>query len=54
MTIPRATLRPRITVLAGTDLACADALHGDLHKTCFIARSVNFPVACKARYRIQA
>mgnify|MGYP005841463317 CR=1 FL=1 len=50
----RATLRPRITVLAGTDLARADALHGDVHKTCFIARSVNFPVTCKARYRIQA
>lgn len=48
----RATLRPWITVPAGTDLTVADALHGQVHKTCFIARSVNFPVAYKARYRL--
>lgn len=48
----RATLRPRITVPTGTDLTVADALHGQVHKTCFIARSVNFPVSCKARYRL--
>ncbi|SLN34679.1 OsmC-like protein [Roseovarius litorisediminis] len=50
----RATLRPQITVPEGTDLARADALHHEIHKTCFIARSVNFPVAYKARYKVQA
>ena len=49
----RATLRPRITVPAGTDLKVADALHGRVHDYCFIARSVNFPVTCEARYRVQ-
>ncbi|MEB8385877.1 OsmC family protein [Rhodobacteraceae bacterium KMM 6894] len=48
----RATLRPRITVPANTDLARVDALHGEVHKVCFIARSVAFPVTIKARYRI--
>ncbi|SFO00527.1 Organic hydroperoxide reductase OsmC/OhrA [Roseovarius lutimaris] len=49
----RATLRPSITVPAGTDLKRANALHGEIHKTCFIARSVNFPVTYEPRYRIQ-
>lgn len=46
----RATLRPRITVEPGTDTARADALHGEVHRYCFIARSVNFPVTCEAEY----
>jgi organic hydroperoxide reductase OsmC/OhrA len=46
----RATLRPTIQVKRGTDLASADALHQQVHQYCFIARSVNFPVACEARY----
>ena len=50
----RATLRPRIAVPAGTDLARADALHGQVHAFCFIARSVNFPVIHAARYRVLA
>ena len=50
----RATLRPSISVPADTDLEKADALHDDIHKTCFIARSVNFPVTYEARYRIKA
>lgn len=48
----RATLRPRIEVPEGTDLAQADALHFEVHKYCFIARSLAFPVDYKARYRI--
>ena len=40
----RATLRPKITVAAGTDLVAAEAIHHRIHKVCFIARSVNFPV----------
>lgn len=47
-----ATLRPIITVAAGTDLTLAEALHHRIHKTCFIARSVNFPVTYEAQYQI--
>ncbi len=46
----RATLRPKITVPEGTDFARVDALHQQIHKTCFIARSVNFPVEYDACY----
>jgi organic hydroperoxide reductase OsmC/OhrA len=40
----RATLRPHIVLAAGTDQAKADAIHHEIHKYCFIARSVNFPI----------
>ena len=40
-----AELRPRITVRRGADLAEAEAIHHRIHEFCFIARSVNFPVA---------
>jgi organic hydroperoxide reductase OsmC/OhrA len=46
----RAVLRPRITVERGADLAKADALHREVHRYCFIARSVNFPIAYEASY----
>ncbi len=49
-----ATLRPVITVPEGTDLTIADAIHHEIHKTCFIARSVNFPVGYAARYEVSA
>lgn len=39
-----ATLHPKITVTAGADLEKARSLHGDVHRYCFIARSVNFPI----------
>lgn len=45
-----ATLRPTIRVKAGADLQRADAIHGEIHAYCFIARSVNFPVAYEATY----
>ncbi len=38
------TLRPRVTLAAGADLALAERLHDRAHAMCFIARSVNFPV----------
>ena len=47
----RAVLRPQISVDRGTDLAQADAIHHEIHRFCFIARSVNFPVSYEARYR---
>lgn len=46
-----ATLRPTITVPEGTDLTAADTIHGEIHKVCFIARSVNFPVRFEASYK---
>jgi len=45
-----ATLHPEIRVRRGADLARADAIHGQIHQYCFIARSLNFPVRCEARY----
>ena len=47
-----ATLRPRITVAAGTDLGRAEAVHHEIGKVCFIARSVAFPLRYAARYVI--
>lgn len=45
-----ATLKPHILVERGSDLAKAEALHHQIHKVCFIARSVNFPVGYAATY----
>ncbi|WP_206019199.1 OsmC family protein [Roseovarius spongiae] len=47
----RVTLRPLILLPEGTDEAMADAVHSEIHKVCYIARSVNFPVEIEARYR---
>ncbi len=38
------TLRPVVSLAAGSDSAKAMALHAQAHDKCFIARSVNFPV----------
>ncbi|HVX99914.1 MAG TPA: OsmC family protein [Pseudorhodoplanes sp.] len=40
------TLRPRVRIATG-DPAQARALHHEAHRLCFIANSVNFPVACE-------
>jgi organic hydroperoxide reductase OsmC/OhrA len=45
-----ATLKPHVQVQRGADLAKADAVHHEIHKVCFIARSVNFPVDYAATY----
>lgn len=37
-------LRPRVTLVAGSDAAEARRLHAVAHSDCFIAASVNFPV----------
>ena len=42
------TLRPHVRVAAGSDRALAASLHERAHHMCFIANSVNFPVACEA------
>lgn len=45
-----ATLRPTIVLQQLTEQKRADALHQEIHKFCFIARSMNFPVNYKATY----
>lgn len=45
-----AVLRPVIHVEAGADLGRAEAIHHEIHKVCFIARSVNFPVTYEGRF----
>lgn len=45
------TLHPQVTLAAhhgADDQARAEALHKHAHAKCFIARSMNFPVACRA------
>lgn len=39
------TLRPHVAIAAGSDATRAVALHEDAHRKCFIANSVNFPIA---------
>lgn len=48
------TLRPTITVTAGSDLDTARRLHHDAHEKCFIANSVNFPVRIEPEFRTAA
>lgn len=45
-----ATLRPRVTVRRGADLALAELLHHRIHEVCFIARSVAFPVRIEPEF----
>ena len=40
----RVILRPRVTLAPGSDLERARALHGEAHRRCYIANSVNFAV----------
>ena len=41
------TLKPEVTITAGSDLAKAASLHHDAHEKCFIANSVNFHIVCE-------
>jgi organic hydroperoxide reductase OsmC/OhrA len=41
------TLRPRVTIAEGSDAAKARELHHTAHEKCYVANSVNFPVACE-------
>jgi organic hydroperoxide reductase OsmC/OhrA len=43
-----ATLRPVVEIASG-DVALAMELHKRAHAECFIAASVNFPIACQAQ-----
>ena len=42
------TLRPSVTVAAGSDTETSEILHGLAHEKCFIANSVSFPVRVQA------
>jgi organic hydroperoxide reductase OsmC/OhrA len=44
----KVTLRPTIRIAPGGDVAKAQALHHDAHEKCFVANSVNFPIAVEA------
>lgn len=44
-----AILYPKITITADSDPDKARGIHDEIHKVCFIARSVNFPI----RYEIE-
>ena len=48
----RAVLRPHVVVRAGTDLVRAEAIHHEISRVCFIARSVNFPVTYEPTFAI--
>jgi organic hydroperoxide reductase OsmC/OhrA len=43
----RVVLHPKVTIARGGDPAKARELHHAAHEKCFIANSVNFPVACE-------
>lgn len=45
------TLRPQVVVAEARMLEKAHHFHGEVHKYCFIARSVNFPVRCEPEVR---
>ena len=42
---------PQVTIRAGCDAELACTLHHAAHTRCFIASSVNFPVACEPAIR---
>ncbi len=49
-----ATLHPQIAVQGGTDLVRAEAIHHEIHRVCFIAQSVNFPVDYAPVFQVNA
>jgi organic hydroperoxide reductase OsmC/OhrA len=50
----KVTLSPRVELAPGSDADKARALHGEIHKYCFIARSVNFPVVVEPQIAFAA
>ena len=50
----RVTLRPRVEVAAGTDVARAIALHREAHERCFIASSCSVPIDCDPVVTVRA
>lgn len=52
MRFTEVSLRPLVVIAAGGDLPQAKRLHVLAHEHCFIANSVNFPVACDAHVSV--
>ncbi len=48
------TLRPRVGIRPGDDVAKALALHHVAHEKCYVANSLNCPVACEADVHVIA
>jgi organic hydroperoxide reductase OsmC/OhrA len=48
-----ATLQPKITARPGADPERAEAIHHEIHKYCYIARSVAFPVRIEATFKLE-
>lgn len=48
----RVILRPTIVLAPGDDVTAADVIHDEIHRFCFIGRSVAFPVEHEARYEL--
>lgn len=48
------TLKPRVTVVEGTNLDLAQQLHIQARHECMIANSVNFPIYCHAEIVLQS
>lgn len=44
------TLRPTVRLAAGSDPVHASRLHGEAHRSCFLARSINFPVTIEPQF----
>jgi organic hydroperoxide reductase OsmC/OhrA len=47
-------LRPHVTIRTGDDAALAKRLHHAAHEKCYIANSVNFPIACEPTIELAA
>ncbi len=47
-------LRPHVHIRPGDDLEKARHLHHTAHEKCYIANSVNFPIACEPRVEYAA
>jgi organic hydroperoxide reductase OsmC/OhrA len=47
--LTRVVLRPAVTIIGIDDMDRANTLHRVAHEKCFIANSVNFPVACEPK-----
>lgn len=50
--ISGATLRPQVTIAAGSDAERALTLHGEAARLCFIGQSVKFPVTHQAHVEL--
>lgn len=49
----RINLRPEVTLAPGSDEAAALKAHHEAHEKCFIANSVNFPIAVDPFFRTE-